>query len=71
MQLLCDYSRVFWCPRCGTIKTPGEPKFTEPKIVQCAFTLCEAALGTIDNPQALEIAERNVRECVESNAEGV
>lgn len=36
--------KVFWCPRCGTLKMePGVPKFEEPKIVQRAFFLWEAA----------------------------
>ena len=58
---------ILWCPRCGTIKSLGwyKPEFQEPKIVQRAFTLCEAALGTFDDPEALRVAERAVRECVE------
>ncbi len=39
--------RVFWCPRCGTIKTEfcdnvGDAQFNEPRIVQRTATLTEA-----------------------------
>lgn len=29
---------VYWCPRCGTLKTEaGHPEFEEPKIVKRAY----------------------------------
>ncbi len=65
---------VFWCPRCGTIESESpisgaentRSEWNEPKIVHRAFTLCEAASGTFDNPQALESAIASVRECCDN-----
>lgn len=62
---------VFWCPRCGTLKFESmvsPEQFEEPKLVQRAFTLCEAALffaaeDETSEAAALEQAELAVREC--------
>ena len=34
--------KVFWCPRCGTIKSEGSvPEFEKPIIVERANKLCQ------------------------------
>ncbi len=69
MQAIAD--KLFWCPRCGSVKfqyEKGGDEWSEPKLVQRAFTLCEATLFFAaedegDKAAQLEKAERAVREC--------
>ena len=39
--------KVFWCPRCGTLKSEvGYPEYEEPKIVQRAINyMCVNGIG--------------------------
>ncbi len=61
---------VFWCPRCGTLKTeriiPGERSFEAPKIVERTRSLCEVA-----NVDALAFLIRAVSECITKAEEEV
>jgi len=68
--------KVFWCPRCGTIKSKCEivapanadAEWSKPELVDRALALCEVALDVIRWPdilhaEAMEEPERAVREC--------
>lgn len=62
--------RVWWCPRCGTIKTEGRvPEFVEPKIVNRAFRLCEATADYVVgecSQERMEHEQAALRECCEN-----
>lgn len=63
--------RVFWCPRCGTLKTEGMvPEFQPPKLVGRAHALCCAVERVEENeyPNIDSLTPRvvAVRECCES-----
>ena len=59
--------KVFWCPRCGTLKTEGVVlEFELPKVVGRSHALC----SSIDDVEragfpndALNHRKRAVREC--------
>ena len=66
MACLCDHTMqkvndgiptVFWCPRCGTLKTEGcVPEFESPMIVKRVKVLVEIMVGNeepIDAPPAV------------------
>ncbi len=38
-------SKVWWCPRCGTIKMDAVPESEEPKLVQYATSLCDEVMS--------------------------
>jgi hypothetical protein len=64
--------KVFWCPRCGTIKSePGVPEFESPRIVglvdKAADTFRDVhdamvILGRTRMADAMAIAETAMRE---------
>ena len=67
--------KVFWCPRCGTIKSKCEiiapanadAQWSKPELVDRALALCGVALDVISRPdihaEAMKEPERAVREC--------
>jgi len=60
--------KVFWCPRCGTLKTEGMvPEEDVPKIVGRAHALCttldEASDDCPINVEAWEYRVRSLKEC--------
>lgn len=60
--------RAWWCPRCGSLKTPDDvPTHEEPYIVQRAFTLLGAiqayAAGVENSSIDLQSAMNAVEEC--------
>lgn len=73
----CDHtmqsiaSKVFWCPRCGTIKREYNtlnPEWYTPKIVERSIEMCMAALhfyAPDEGPEAarLDRAETDLAEC--------
>ena len=48
-QVNNGYPSVFWCQRCGTIKSQGEvPEFTEPTVLERSrefYQICELIIG--------------------------
>lgn len=65
----CDHtmqgiSRVFWCPRCGTIKMPGSaPEFEAPSIVDRVHAFMKYAKVDGSDP-FVESIYRSLVECV-------
>ncbi len=57
---------VFWCPRCGTLKTKGGvPEFEVPKVIGRAHSLCASVTEPDEylDVDALAMRVRAVREC--------
>ena len=72
----CVMPKLFWCPRCGTLKREHDtldPEWIEPKIVQRAATLCDKSLDLtahytmtrddVEETESVEQAELALREC--------
>lgn len=60
---------VFWCPRCGTIKTEkAVPEFDRPKIIQRASSVCSGVFALIQehrlaDTSTIDARVRDLKEC--------
>lgn len=72
MACLCDHTMqqisngmpVYWCPRCGTIKSSfGVPEYTSPSIVERAHAFMKYAMVDESDPFVKSIA-RSLAECI-------
>lgn len=83
MQRVNDgYPRVFWCPRCGTLKSEGMAlcqvrEFERPKIVERSMALCATIDDVLNDLEispdderpsddSLEYRTKCVRECCQA-----
>jgi len=57
--------KVWWCPRCGSIKSePGVPECETPKIVERAKSLCRGMRDFRTSADDLALALRTLEESV-------